>query len=172
MITTKDSESQHKVKFNTLHFLPGIAGGSKRGRPSTLSEIIEEKISNSINISSPLVHLYKNKRKNIQDSMIRIETNEDPLNSTNRNSIIDKYVPKEIQRTLKQKQQREDSENLDKKQSRIKTEPSPDRDLPSNKKTSGAMTEFSKRLLNSTAFGAHDFRMGTSTTKFHVPTKD
>lgn len=71
--TTEDSESKHKVKFNTLHFLPGINSlGQKKGKPETLSEIIQEKIANSINISSPLVHLYKTRRHNIQDSFIRI----------------------------------------------------------------------------------------------------
>lgn len=63
-VTATDRESHHKVKFNVLHFLPGIRSFNKdREKPETLSQLIEDKIAQSVDLSNPLVHLYKNKKQ-------------------------------------------------------------------------------------------------------------
>ena len=64
-IKTDDHESNHKVKFNTLNFmLPSLRSVQNRDRPETLSELIDEKLSKSVSLNNPLMHLYKS-RKNI-----------------------------------------------------------------------------------------------------------
>lgn len=57
-----DHESQHKVKFNTLHFLPTIRHPMMIvDKPETLSQIIDDKVYKSLAQSNPLIHLYKSK---------------------------------------------------------------------------------------------------------------